>query len=91
MEKINAAVIGYGQRGEGNLKTVMTIDYVNIVAVCDAYKDRADAAAKAVIDSGRKKPLVFTDYKEILNLEDVNTVLIFSSWESHIRIAIEVS
>lgn len=89
MNEINAAIIGYGARGIGNLKTVMMTDYVNITAVCDIYEDRTKEAAKAVVEAGRKEPLKFTNYKEVLKRDDVNTVLIFSSWESHIRIAIE--
>ena len=89
MEKINVGIVGYGKRGVGNLKTVMAMEDINIIAVCDVYEDRAENAAKAVVDAGRKEPLKFTDYKDVLKCEEVNTVLVFSSWESHVSIAIE--
>lgn len=89
MEKINVGIVGYGSRGVGNLRTVMAMEDINIIAVCDVYEDRAENAAKAVVDAGRKEPLKFTDYKDVLKCEEVNTVLVFSSWESHVSIAIE--
>ena len=89
MDKINVAIIGHGNRGVGNLKVAMKTDFIDITAVCDFYEDRAEAAAKSVVEEGRKEPFKTTDYREILKRDDVNTVLVFSSWETHIQIAIE--
>lgn len=89
MDQINVGVIGHGNRGHGNLKTVMNNKDVNIVAVCDSYEDRAQGAVDSVLEEGRKEPFKTTDYKEILKRDDVNTILIFTSWESHIRIAVD--
>lgn len=89
MDKIKVGLIGYGQRGVLNLSVIMLDKEIEIAAVCDAYPDRADDAAKAVVDAGRKEPLVFTDYKELLNCSDVNTAIICSSWDSHVAIAID--
>ena len=89
MDQINVGVIGHGNRGHGNLKIVMNNKDVNIVAVCDSYEDRAQGAVDSVLEEGRKEPFKTTDYKEILKRDDVNTILIFTSWESHIRIAVD--
>ena len=42
MDKINAGIIGLGNRGSSNLDVVLLFDYVNIVAVCDNYEDRVE-------------------------------------------------
>lgn len=89
MNKINVGIIGLGQRGLGNLKTVMLIDNVNIVALCDVYEDRVEDASKEVINTGKSEPVKYTDYKKLLEDKNVNTVLVFSSWETHVKISIE--
>ena len=89
MDKINAGIIGLGNRGSSNLDVVLLFDYVNIVAVCDNYADRVENAVKKIEDAGRPKPIGTTNYKEILANKEINTVLVFSSWESHVQIATE--
>ena len=52
MKNINVGIIGLGQRGFANLKTVMLIDNVNIVALCDTYeiadREKSDTILKYV-------------------------------------------
>ena len=89
MKDINIAYIGVGKRGTFNLKLILNREYkANIVAVCDAYEDRAIDAANLVEEKGRKRPDCYTDYKEAITRDDVNTVIICSAWENHIEAAI---
>ncbi|MBO5364278.1 MAG: Gfo/Idh/MocA family oxidoreductase [Clostridia bacterium] len=89
MKEINVGIIGLGGRGYGNLKTIMDCGSINIVAICDVYEDRIERAAKEMEERGWKEPKKTVDYREILNDKEVNTVFVFSSWETHVRIAIE--
>ena len=88
MREIKTAVVGLGARGQSNLKTVLNMKGINIVSVCDVYADRCDEAEQIVFEKLGTKPFKTTDYKEAINREDVEVVLVFSSWESHIKIAI---
>lgn len=88
MKEINVAVIGIGARGNGNLKTILNMEGINVVSVCDVYEDRCDEAEEIVFEKLGKKPFKTTDYKEAINRSDVEVVLVFSSWESHIKIAV---
>jgi len=89
METINVGIVGLGNRGSGNTGTVMRFDYVNIVAVCDLYEDRVNDVIENVTKTGRPAPLGTCDYHDLLNNKDIDTILVFSSWESHIQIAID--
>lgn len=90
MKEINIAIVGCGSRGVGNTLTVMMADKgVNIVAVCDPRHDKMDKAVEEIVKKGRKEPLKVENYKDVLKLEEVNTVLVFTSWETHVQIAIE--
>lgn len=87
--RISIAIIGLGQRGSGLLHGVLLKrDDLDIVAVCDVYADRAEAAAKAIEDNGRPTPKIYTDYKLLLAETKTDAVLVSCSWEWHIEIAI---
>lgn len=89
MKKLNLGVIGLGARGAGLLEEILLPnDKVNVTAVCDVYQDRADAAAETVEEKCGKKPFISLDFKEVIQRPDVDAVMIFSAWESHIPIAI---
>lgn len=85
---IKAGVIGLGQRGMQLIEPMLKMDDVLITAVCDTYDDRVKNAAKAVTEAGFKAPFQTDDYKEVLNLKDLDAVIIATSWDRHIEIAI---
>lgn len=84
---MNAAVIGYGCRGEANTDLLLTMDDVNILSVCDIYPDRAEGGAERV---RKKNPTVscFTSYKAALQVPNLDAVFIFTDWQTHAEIAI---
>ena len=86
MEKLKIGVIGLGGRGQSMTRVLAHMKDVEILAVCDEYKDRAQAGGRI---AQKDKPLVTTDYHEVLNIPDIRAIMIFTSWESHIPLAIE--
>lgn len=87
MQTIRVAMAGLGHRGQGNLSTVMNLPGIEITALCDLYPDRCETAVEKVRKAGGD-PFVTQDYREIMDRDDVDAVLVCSSWESHIAIAI---
>lgn len=88
-EKINIGLIGLGQRGIQLLEPLLRMSDVHIAAVCDTYEDRTEAAAKLTCHAQGSLPFQSRDYKDILSLPDLDAVVIATSWEYHITIAIE--
>lgn len=85
---INACVIGLGKRGYALLRDILLKNEdINIVAVCDLYKDRVEQALKTVTDAGQSAK-GFTDYKEALATDGVDAAFIFSDWSTHTEIAV---
>lgn len=90
MEKIRLALIGLGARGKGLLEMVyLEHPDVEFPVVCDVYKDRCREAADLIEQSGRVRPDETQDYHEVLKREDVDGVLLCTSWENHINLCIE--
>ncbi len=91
-EVVKVAFIGLGGRGLGLLKQCLLRMHndVEIVAVCDTYEDRAQAGKSAVKHSKRgNTPIVSTNYKDVIGIPEADCVIIATSWEDHIKIAIE--
>ena len=62
MSRLKYALIGHGRRGAGHLSTAATLkDTFNIVAVCDAHQESAEAGAAKV---GTK---AYTDVRKMLD------------------------
>lgn len=91
MNKVRTAVVGLGSRGYGVLADlILGMDNARVTAVCDLYPDRVEQGVQAVVNAyGEEgRPFASTDYREVLDRDDVDAVLILSAWESHFPIAI---
>ena len=88
-KKVNLAVIGISGRGAGMLQLLLEMEDVNIIGVSDCYEDRLKAAVDAVVKAGQKKPAASTDYRDILNIKDLDGIFTPSSWTSHVQICLD--
>jgi len=88
-DKVRIGMIGLGNRGSSLLKDViLSMNDVEVLAVCDLYEDRREAAAKLVEQVQSLKPAVTSDYKEVLGIAQIDAVVIATSWEAHTDIAV---
>ena len=90
MKKVKLGIVGLGQRGKDLLEeTILLMDDVEVVALCDEYEDRAKAEADAVKDKKGYMPFYTTNYKELIKREDVEAVIVSTAWEAHTDVAVE--
>lgn len=90
MKTIRFAVCGAGQRGSSLVKNVLTnLDGVKICAIYDPYEDRVEELCEKVNDKKGYFPKRYAGVSEMLDTERPDAVLVASSWDSHIKIAIE--
>ena len=85
-ERLNVAFIGTGGMGTSharNLAKRVEAENVNITHVCDVYRRRLNAAAEL---TGGKPTM---EYREILDSNDVDAVVIATPDHWHTKIAIE--
>lgn len=88
-ENIKVALIGLGQRGIQLLEPLLRMSDVSVIGVCDAYEDRTNNAAGLTEKARGNTPFQTQNYKEILNMQEIDAVVISTPWEYHIEIAIE--
>ena len=86
-ERIGVAVVGCGGMGFAHINTLLSLkqkgETVDIVAVCDVWQKRLDAAAQRA----EAKPV--KDYRQILDDKSVDAVCIATPDHWHAKIAID--
>ena len=90
-KKVKLGVIGLGNRGYGMLDTLFYLPNIEVKMVCDRYEDRIERALEMINKEDARKEWNCTgtvDYKEVIANPEVEAVLVFTSWTSHIEIAI---
>ncbi len=90
-ESITIGMMGFGQRGIGLLKhVILPRPDVHVAAVCDMYEDRVKKAAELTVESGRPEPVQTKNWRDMLEMREIDAVVIAASWESHIMCAVEI-
>ena len=87
--KLRIGVAGLGQRGYGLLHTIIACEDGEVAAVCDVYDDRLQRAADETEKLAGKRPVVCPDFGDMLSEKSVDAILVASSWDAHIGMAIE--
>lgn len=84
-DQINLALVGAGGMGNADMQTALRIPGVRMVAACDLYDGRLDAAKKTYGEG------IFTtrDYREILQRDDVDGIIIGTPDHWHKQISVD--
>jgi predicted dehydrogenase len=91
--KLRLAFIGVGLRGTNHLNNALQRKDVEITAICDIDPKRVEIALGKLSEAGFKKPKVFgentLDYKNLLELPEVDAVIISTPWLWHTKMAVD--
>ena len=92
LDKVKVGIIGLGNRGSGHVGNLLDIDKVEIVALCDKIKAKAERSAKRITDKGHKKPAIYSngesDFENLCKQDDIDIVYIATNWIWHAPMAI---
>jgi len=80
---LTTALIGCGSRGSGHASLLKESKSLKCIAVCDIDAERAKACAEKI---GVE---CYTDYKELMKRDDLDTVVIVTDTKTHCEIAME--
>ena len=87
--EIRLAIIGVGARGVGQMETLLQMPDVKVAVICDVYEDRVEKAQDAAEKLQGFRPDGTDDYVKAINRDDIEAVVIMTSWTTHITIALE--
>ncbi|MCB0472100.1 MAG: Gfo/Idh/MocA family oxidoreductase [Flavobacteriaceae bacterium] len=92
-EKLQIGMIGVGLRGTNHLENLLLRNDVIITALCDIDKTRIDLCLAKIAEKGKAKPKIFGsneyDYRNLLELKEVDAVVIATPWLWHTRMAVD--
>lgn len=84
-DKVRIGVIGYGVQGHFDLSTALEVPGVELAGICDLYKGRL---VRAQEEFG-KDLFVTRSYKDLLDKDDIDAVLICTTDVWHSQIALD--
>lgn len=91
-DRVRLGIIGVGGRGTSLLRDLLTVENVEIKAICDLVSEKVEHAQKMVTDAGQSKPAGFSkgdsDFKNLNRLE-LDIVYIATPWNWHLPMAID--
>jgi hypothetical protein len=83
--------IGVGGRGTSLVETFLAAK-VEVIAVCDIGKEKAENARALVEKAGQKSPAIYTDgehaYEALVKRDDLDIVVIATPWKWHVPMAL---
>ncbi|MCR8668644.1 Gfo/Idh/MocA family oxidoreductase [Aestuariibaculum sp. M13] len=92
-DKLKLAFLGVGLRGCNHLNNALHRKDIEVTAICDIDPERIKIALKMIDDAGYAKPKVFGnsdyDYRNLLELKEVDAVIIATPWLWHTRMAVD--
>ncbi|MFH8475804.1 Gfo/Idh/MocA family protein [Streptomyces sp. NPDC018000] len=88
---VRVGIVGLGNRGGGMIDLFLAVSGVQVVAVCDPVKTKAERAAAKVTAAGQPAPAVYTngedDYENLCKRGDVDFVYVATPWGFHFEMA----
>lgn len=91
LDTVRVGFVGLGMRGPGAVERFTYIDGVAITALCDKYRERAEAPQQYLRDAGMPEATLYSGdegYKELCQSDEVDLVYIATPWQMHVTIAL---
>jgi len=89
-DRVTIGLIGVGVRGrDHHLRFLLANPRVDVAAICDVDQNRADLAAAITAEARKTRPLVFYDFRRLLDRGDLDAVVISTPDHWHSIIAIQ--
>ena len=86
-DRVRVAVIGL-HRGLTHVTSCASLEFADVVAVCDIVDDRAKAAADLVEKKAGKRPAIYSGneniWEQMVARDDLDAVYIATPWASHV-------
>ena len=75
-DKLNIALIGVKNQGYNNLRAFLKVNEVNLIGLCDIDDEQLDRRKADVIKLGVANPIIYKDYRKMLENKDIDAVLV---------------
>jgi predicted dehydrogenase len=84
---VKAALIGTGDMGSGHLRQIQK-EFIDLKSLCDINPGRRGKAAESLVKAGWPQPTEYDDWREMLEREDLEAVIIATPLWTHADITV---
>ena len=92
-ETLRVGLIGVGLRGTNHLRNLLLREDVQVTALCDIDPERIQLAREMISEAAKPGPKTYGDhphsYRDLLELETVDAVVISTPWLWHTPMAVD--
>jgi predicted dehydrogenase len=92
MERVRIGFVGVGGQGSSHVENLLTLDGVDIKAICDIVPEKVSAWQEKIRALGRPVPVAYTrgprDFERMCAEEELDLVFNATPWEWHVPIAL---
>lgn len=93
MDRVRFGMIGVGARGSGHVDQLLMIEGAEVKAVCDNHAPTAEASKRFFDKRSLPQPDLYTrgdtDYRQMLERDDIDAVVISTPWDTHAKMAVD--
>ncbi len=94
LERVRVGIIGLGARGSGHLGTLLSLDGVDVVAICDNYPPAIEKALARIAKAKAPAPATYgngdDDWKRMIERKDLDAVFVVTPWVLHAPMGVAV-
>ncbi|HEV2692352.1 MAG TPA: Gfo/Idh/MocA family oxidoreductase, partial [Verrucomicrobiae bacterium] len=87
-KKIQLGHIGVGGQGTRLLRNFLNVDAAAIVAICDPFRERREAAGRLVHEKKLSQPKLYNDFRDLLADPGIDAVVIATPDHWHVPIGL---
>ena len=92
METVRIGFVGVGGMGGAHVRNLLSIEGVELVALCDTNRDRVEEVSSWVTDAGQPAPTLYgrdeRDFVRMCETEDLDLVYNATPWEWHVPVCL---
>lgn len=88
-DKLVVGAIGLRNQGWANLKGILAVENVECGALCDIDSRILDSRAKQLLEENEQQPVLYKDYRKLLENKDIDAVFISTPDHWHCLIMVE--
>jgi len=88
---VRVGIVGVGSRGTTLLRTLLTLENIEVNALADIDRDRLGQAQGLVEGKGGKRPEGYTgaeDFRKLVLRDDLDAVITATPWELHTPVSV---
>ena len=89
LRNLKIGIIGLGPRSPAQILGTKAVGNAVITAICDCDETRIEPSLKRFRENKMKRPRTYLDHRELLADPEVEAVMVPTSWNAHIPIAID--